>query len=104
MLNPNCSEIVARLNGQEFSVCTDTFPNDCLLSMIEILEDTQTDNSDLEYVDNAGGGGDWAFVEAVLPIALKVVKGKISREKGEYMERRCWEGEPIEKETQQTIE
>ena len=107
ILNPNCSEVIARLEGEEFEVWTDSFPNGCMSEMIRILEENRPndpENADLEYIDNNGGGGHWDFVESCLPIAIKVIQKKLTYRQAINQEERLWNGEPIEGDTQRKIE
>ena len=111
ILNPNCSEIVWRLNipygnsikekiinslennknGIE-STGTDGYPNSCVDTIIGLLEGYSGDveNTDLEFIENRGGGGNWDYVEKCLEIAKKHIKGEITKEEAEKLEEKAW--------------
>lgn len=118
MLNPNCSEIVWRLNikrsgKNEYSTDTSTYPNDSLNIMIDLLEEAKGNikgetkdlrkkivkalegikDVEIEFVDNSGGGGHWDTVEKTFKIAKACVQGKITREKAEELDKKCWDND-----------
>lgn len=109
ILNPNCSEIVWKLNvetttkrkilraledrGEEtYETDTATFPNGCLGNMINLLEEAKKDGNDINkieliIVDNLGGGGSSGFVEECFNIAKKYLNKEITRKQAEKLER-----------------
>lgn len=119
MLNPNCSEITWRLPqvmytnkkvrnatyivSNVFDTWTDQYPNGCVETMVEVLRNgmddmtpNELDEVTVELVESGGGGGDWDYVEACLPIAMKVVKKEIDIEKALELERKAWNKEETE--------
>jgi len=109
ILNPNCSEIVWRLNvetttkrkilraleDKEEETCetnTSIFPNNCLNKMINLLEEAKEDGNDINkielvLVDNLGGGGDSNIVEGYFNIAKKYLNGEITKKQAEKLEK-----------------
>ena len=109
ILNPNCSEIVWRLNlpksvrenildaledKERGTIETDTssYPNNCIENMLELLEDYDGDvnDIDLEIVSNSGGGGRYDYVEECFETAMKVVRGEITKEEALKIDERDW--------------
>jgi hypothetical protein len=93
MLNPNCSEIVWRLESVEGRTWTDGYPNDCVESMASILDelnDKEVKQATLTFVDNNGGGGNWDYVEKCFEIAQKLALGKITEKEAVKLERKLW--------------
>ena len=105
ILNPNCSEIVWRLNvpentkkailrsleGKDISFETDTSvrPNGCLEEMFELLEDVDVEDVEecsIEFIENCGGGGDGDYIEECLEIAKKYKKGEITKKEADKLD------------------
>ena len=97
ILNPNCSEIVCRLFGEDIEIGTDSFPNGAFETFLGILKDNENKEfpEEPEYIDNSGGGGNWGFVESVYNLAKEVAKGEMSKENGLINEERIWNEEEI---------
>jgi len=112
ILNPNCSEIVWKLNvetttkrkilralenkeGETYETDTSMFPNSCLDNMINLLEEAKDDGNDINkieliFIDNLGGGGNGGFVEDCFNIAKRYLNKEITRKQAEKIERKIW--------------
>ncbi len=112
ILNPNCSEIVWKLNvetttkrkilrtlenkgGETCETDTANFPNGCLGNMINLLEEAKEDCGDINrieliFIDNLGGGGNGQFVEDCFNIAKRYLNKEITRKQAEKLERNLW--------------
>ncbi len=111
ILNPSCSETVWRLeidkstkekiidelydNPKEDTGInlSDEFPNGCLDDMIYILSEAKKDgrninNTKLEFLDSQGGNT--SFVEGCFEIAKRYLKGGITKEKADKLEKKSW--------------
>ena len=101
ILNPNCSEVVWRLNeGTGEKIWTDTSAslNDCLDNAIGELEAAKKNGEDIkkleiDFFDNEGGGGNGSHVKRVFEIAKQYVQGKITKEEAKEIENAIWYGE-----------
>jgi len=114
ILNPSCSEAVFRLDGIEFSVQTDTYPNglvDSLLAHkdeIESMDREEFVNSLIlgesiidellaegryRVVDNVGGGAHFEYVERVIEAFMEFKMGLLSEEELRKFDEKLWLGE-----------
>lgn len=111
-LNPNCSEIVWRLNipakirksikeevlkaledekDDRRWTSTDTYPNDCINDILDSAEGVDSlDDCSIELLDNDGGGGDSYYVEECLDIAKRIKSGEITKKEGIKLEKKAW--------------
>ena len=118
ILNPNCSEVVWRLDlpekrttkekivdalmevgiGNQSETDTASYPNECVETMIDIFKEAKEQGVEpkeieLTLIDNIGGGGNSDFVESCFAIALEHVKGKITKKQALAKEEKLWNGE-----------
>ena len=111
MIFPNCSETIWRLkieksikeqiidtlddvskddNDRELS---DEFPNKCLITMIEILDEAKENgkninNTELEFAETQGTNPN--FAEDCFEIAKAHIEKKITLEEARILEEKCW--------------
>jgi len=114
ILNPSCSEAVFQLDGIEFSVHTDTYPNglvDSLLAHKDEIEGMDREEfvnslilgediidkllADDRYqpVDNIGGGAHFEYVEKVIEAFMEFKMGLLSEEELRKFDEKLWHGE-----------
>ena len=107
ILNPNCSEVVWRLDISQNTekaiirsleckdikcrTATDSYPNHCVDDILEVVEDVDNiDDFSIDIIENNGGGGDVGYVEKCFEIVKEFKKGDITKEEMRKLEEVYW--------------
>ena len=109
ILNPNCSEVVWRLDipidtkkaiirsledkdgGGECRTSTDSYPNGCVDDILDLAEGIgNLEDYSIDIIENNGGGGSCEYIEECFEIVKKVEKGEITKEEAYKMEEGVW--------------
>ena len=110
ILNPNCSEVVWRLNVKkntreeilkalepqdeddyETFETGRKYPDGCIDTMLEELEGAvNVDSAELEFDENQGLAGADDYTRECFEIAKRVIKGEISKKEAEALGKKAW--------------
>jgi hypothetical protein len=78
MLNPTCSEAVFRLGSKKFRIDTSTSTGiERFIEALATINDRTLEK--YEYLDNEGGGADFAFIEGLIDLRLELGKEEFLR-------------------------
>ena len=114
ILNPNCSEVVWRLNVKkntkeeilkvlaneedEYDSFTTgrEYPDGCLNEMLERLDGAMdVDKAELVFDENQGLEGANDYTRECLKIAKKLIKGEITRNEADILSRKSWDNNVV---------
>ena len=90
--------MVFKINGKEIKTWTDSWPNNGIDEMIDILKGMskqEIENVELEFVENNGGGANSEYIENIFEMAQNAVKKGWNKNLIKTNDERLWHNQKV---------